>query len=239
MIGITNFDYSEHRELLENFFQLARSGKLLPGDPPGHTDGWGIGFYANGTAAVHKSGGCLLDEKDDYFSSLASIGQSPVLIVHLRKSAWPATTTAANAHPFAMGNALFAHNGTVRDYKSLIKDITLPSVRPLDTALDTEIFFLHVMSMSGGGEMSDGFRKSTSHIRKHNTFSSLTSIFSNGKHLYGYRDYEKYDDYYTLYHAAQRNSALLSSEPVSDLLSWKPIGRQEFVVLGDFSPQER
>jgi glutamine amidotransferase len=231
MLAIRNFEYRSHRALLERFCDLARTGRILPGDPPGHADGWGIGYYRDGIAAVCKSGGSLLDEQDTYFERLAAIGRSPVLIAHLRKSAWPATTTAANAHPFACGNAIFAHNGTVRDYKTLLPAITVPSPEPLDTALDTYVFFLHILSGAAGGDLAAGFRASVGHIRQHNTYSSLTCVLADAGHLYGYRDFAAHEDYYTLYHAAQENSAVLSSEPLDPALRWRLLERGEMITL--------
>lgn len=106
IFGIKHFDYTKHKELVENFFKLAEIGKTLKGDRPGHTDGWGIGYYKNGEAVIHKSGGSVIKEKNDFFSTLEKIAYSKVLIVHFRKSAWLGTNGAENSHPFRYKNIL-------------------------------------------------------------------------------------------------------------------------------------
>jgi glutamine amidotransferase len=63
MLGLKNFEYGRHKEILENFLTLADAGKVPPGDAPGHRDGWGIGYYQNGQATVHKSGGSIKKAK--------------------------------------------------------------------------------------------------------------------------------------------------------------------------------
>src|SRR4030042_2976014 len=139
MLGLKNFVFRKHREILENFFELAESGKTLPGDPPGHLDGWGIGYYKNGKAFVHKSGGSIVEEKQDFFKTCEKVGTSRILLLHLRKSAWSDTSSPVHAHPFAAGNILFSHNGTIRDFKSLRKEITHDIPHP--GALDSEVSF--------------------------------------------------------------------------------------------------
>ena len=229
MIGLTNFDWKKHKEILENFFKLAQTGKILPGNSPGHCDGWGIGYYKNGEAVIRKSGKSILREKRKFFDTLEGIAHSHILIVHLRKSAWPETSTTQNAHPFSHKNILFAHNGTIRDYKNLLKEIA-ESDRPLPSALDSEVYFRYVMSFFSA-DLEKSFEKAVRHIKKENTYSSLTCLFSNGNKLYGYREYSKHPEYYSLYCAAFGRSKLISSEPVSPPLEWKMIRKGMFISL--------
>lgn len=223
MLGIKNFDYNKHKAILENSFRLAQDGKILPGDSRGHSDGWGIGYYEKGKALVHKSGGSVLSEKKDFFRTLQKIARSPVLIVHLRKSAWPDTSTADSAHPFKYKNFLFAHNGTIYDYKKLLKDIASP-LRPRSNALDTEVYFRYLLN-------SMCLKYAVRQIQKNNKYSSLTSLFSDGTNLYAYREYRKSPDYYTLYSAQFGDAYLVSSEPVSPHLKWKILNERKLLVV--------
>ncbi len=100
LLGIINYSFAVHKDILESFFALAETGKVLPGDPPGHKDGWGIGFYSEDKASVVKSGRSAAEEKERIFSELEKIFRSAVLIAHLRKSAWKDTSTERHAHPF-------------------------------------------------------------------------------------------------------------------------------------------
>jgi glutamine amidotransferase len=71
LLGITNFEFSKHQQIVLNFCELARSGMVMKGDPPGHADGWGVAFYQNGELEVYKSGGNLLEETDQALELLA------------------------------------------------------------------------------------------------------------------------------------------------------------------------
>ena len=221
MIGITNFKFSEHRLLCDSFLRLVVSGKLLPGDPPGHGDGWGIGYFKDGQAMVHKSGRSAIDESPVFWAKLEEIGRSPVLVIHLRKSAWPNTNTQANAHPFLYDNVIFAHNGTIRDYSGLVDKISHVQ-KPSPAALDSEVFLRYVMNHGSEG-IEKAFTAAVDDIRAHHTYSALNSIFSDGQALYAYRDHKTNPDYYTLYSASMAGSRIVSSEPVGPLTGWQPL----------------
>ncbi len=224
MLGLKNFVFRRHREILENFFELAEAGKTLPGDTPGHLDGWGIGFYKNGKAVVHKSGGSIVGEKREFFETCERVKASRILLVHLRKSSWSGTSKLAHAHPFASGNILFAHNGTIRDFKALRKEITLDPPHP--DALDSEVYFRYVMNFAPLG-LAKAFRRAACHIRTSHTYSSLTCLFADGDLLYGFREYTKDPWYYALYCAPADEAMIVASQPVSPRLRWKmlPKGR--------------
>jgi len=229
MLGLKNFEYRRHKEILENFFQLAQTGKVPPGDTSGHCDGWGVGYYKNGEAGVHKSGGSIVEEKKVFLGTCRRIGDSKILLVHLRKSAWPETSTADHAHPFSHKGILFAHNGTIRDYQTLLKEITGRD-QPRPGALDSEIYFHYMMNFTSIG-LKKAFQKAVQRIRKYNTYSSLTSLFSDGQLLYGYREYTKNPEYYSLYHAAFEDTSLIASQPVSPYLSWEMLRRGRLLIF--------
>ena len=219
MLGIKNFDYARHKEILENFLMLADTGNVPPGSKPGHHDGWGIGYYENGRAVVHKSGGSAAAEKQDFWKACARIGRSKVLLVHLRKSAWQGTSIADHAHPFSHEGFLFAHNGTIEDYKTLLTQFTGQD-QPRPDARDTEVYFRYVMKFASLGAVN-ALKKAVRHIRKFNSYTSLTCLFSDGKRLYGFREYSHHPEYYSLYHASFGEATLICSQPLCPRLKWK------------------
>jgi glutamine amidotransferase len=218
MLGLKNFVYQKHREILENFFELAEVGKIPPGNTPGHLDGWGIGFYKNGKAVVHKSGVSIVKEKQEFFETCERVKASKILLLHLRKSSWSETSKSAHAHPFAAGNILFAHNGTIRDFKTLHKKIIQDPPHP--EMLDSEVYFRYIMSFISLG-LAKAFPRAVRHIKTNHTYSSLTCLFTDGNLLYGFREYTKYPWYYSLYYSTSKEAMIISSQPVSPRLRWK------------------
>ena len=227
-LGITDFDYVKHQDIVARFCELARTGVVMAEDPPGHEDGWGLAFYEEGRLVVHKSGGSLLEETDRAFGVLSTAKTSPVMILHLRKSAWANTSNIRHAHPFHHENTVFFHNGVVYDYQGLIPDIDLPGLEA--DARDTEVFFYHVMS----GKPSDlgrAFLDTVALIRQKHKYSALNCLLSDGEKFFAYRDYAREPGYYSLYKAFSDNSWFISSEPLDDTIRWEMMAQEEFLAI--------
>ena len=228
VLGITHFDWSKHRKIVDRFCELAHSGVVMAGDPPGHMDGWGLAFYQDGQLVVHKSGVNLLEETDRIFAILNAAQSSPTMIMHLRKSAWANTSNTRHAHPFFLNNTVFFHNGVVYDYQGLLPDISIPGLSA--DARDTEVFFYHVMS-GKAQDLAGNFLESVAKIKGDHKFSALNCLFSDGAKLFAYRDYAKEPDYYSLYRAHAENSWVISSEPLDEDLRWTMMAKEEFSAI--------
>lgn len=242
LLGITNFKYASHESIVRSFCDLGRTGMVMAGDPAGHGDGWGLAFYQGGELVVHKSGGNILDETEKVTGILSAAGSAPVVILHLRKSAWKDTTTTRHAHPFHYNNVPFAHNGVVYGYQGLLPAINLPGLA--EDALDTEVLFYRFMSEvpsglresgEGRGLSSSGlgqaFLDTMAMIKRDYTFSALNCLFSDGIKLFAYRDFSKEPEYYSLYKACSETSGIVSSEPLDDSLRWEMMGKEEFLEI--------
>jgi glutamine amidotransferase len=229
MLALKNFEFGRHKEILENFLALADTGNVPPGNDPGHHDGWGIGYYKNGQAVVHKSGGSAAKEKRDFWEICAGIDHSKIILVHLRKSSWAGTSIAEHAHPFSHEGFLFAHNGTVKDYETLLMEFTGRDKPPAD-ARDTEVYFRYMMKFASLGAVK-AFKKAVRHIKKYNSYTSLTCLFSDGNRLYGYREYSKNPEYYSLYYATFKGTAIISSQPLSPRLQWKMMRKAKLFIF--------
>lgn len=233
LLGITDFQFSRHDHLVRNFCELARSGAVMPGDPPGHGDGWGLAYYQDGALVVRKSGGNLLYEAGEVLETLGGVGESPLVMLHLRKSAWSDTSSTRHAHPFQYGNTFFAHNGVVYGYQGLLPDIAIPGLGA--DALDTEVFFYHFLSAqlksAGALGLGEAFLETVALIRKEYRFSALNCLFSDGAKLYAFRDFSKEPEYYSLYKSFADTSCIVSSQPLDAALSWELMDKGEFLEI--------
>jgi glutamine amidotransferase len=225
MMAITEFDFNKHKDVIENFFKLSTEGKVPPKNAPGHLDGWGIGWYKNGKANIIKSGNSVVKEKKRFFDSLRKVGKSKILMVHFRKAAWDKSSKEKHAHPFVFDNFIFSHNGTIFDYHKLLPLIPGKNL-PEDGALDTEVFFRYLAN-----GFPSNFRKSINYIIKNNKYSSLSFLMSGEDKLYAYRNFSKWENYYTLYKTNICGSVIISSQPVLPSASWKLIGTDKLTVV--------
>jgi len=225
MLAIKNFCFKEHKKIIENFFNLAKNGKVPPKNSKGHLDGWGIGWYKENFAKLYKSGNSVIEEKEKFFSILEEIKETKILIVHFRKSAWKNTNSSENSHPFKYKNILFAHNGTIYDYENILQQI-----KPKRTnLLDSETFFYLILA-TDGKNLEEKFKNAVKKIEKECNYSSLTCIFSDGKNIYTFRNFTKLENYYTLYYSELNNSFFICSEIISKDLPWQLLEKEQLFI---------
>ena len=116
---------------------------------------------------------------------------------------------------------LFAHNGTIYDYKNLLK--YLNNSENFNDALDSELYF-HLIC-------SKGFAEAIKIIKRECRYTSLTCLFSNGQNLNAFRSCTKEENYYTLYYSKNEDATYICSEPVSKDLSWEILELDKLFVF--------
>src|SRR5436305_5558911 len=78
-----------------------------------HPDGWGVGWYEDGTPHVVRS--LTPAHGDADFEKLSQFVSAQTVVAHVRKAS-VGRVAEENTHPFQRGNWLFAHNGTLPDF---------------------------------------------------------------------------------------------------------------------------
>jgi len=106
-------------------------------------DGFGVGWYGTGEEpGLYRSVHPAWNDKN--LRDLAAHIFSPVFFAHIRASTGtPIQET--NCHPFRHGNWLFMHNGAVREFEKVRRDLMLeidPALFPfLQGSADSEVLF--------------------------------------------------------------------------------------------------
>ena len=107
-------------------------------------DGFGVGWYdkLGGMPGLYKS--ILPAWNDRNLRELATHISSPLFFAHIRASTGTAVQET-NAHPFRHGRWLFMHNGLVREYPRVRRDLLLaidPAQFPeIEGSSDSEVLF--------------------------------------------------------------------------------------------------
>jgi len=107
-------------------------------------DGFGVGWYphADGIPARYRSVNPAWNDRN--LRDLARAVTSPLFLAHVRASTGtPVQET--NCHPFRHGRWLFVHNGAIRDFPKVRRDLLL-AVAPglfssIEGATDSEVMF--------------------------------------------------------------------------------------------------
>ena len=106
-------------------------------------DGFGIGWYGDGeTPGVFHSIEPAWNDRN--LRELAAHIESPIVFAHIRASSG-SPIQQTNCHPFRHGRWLWMHNGLIREFPKLKRDLALavdPTLYPaIEGSTDSEVFF--------------------------------------------------------------------------------------------------
>jgi glutamine amidotransferase len=106
-------------------------------------DGFGVGWYGDGgSPAVFRSIEPAWNDRN--LRELAAHVSSPLVFAHIRASSGSAVQQT-NCHPFRYGRWLFMHNGVIRDFDRVKRDLAFaidPALYPhLEGSTDSEVLF--------------------------------------------------------------------------------------------------
>jgi predicted glutamine amidotransferase len=113
-------------------------------------DGFGVGWYATNaeTPATFRSIEPAWNERN--LRELASHVASPLFLAHIRASTGTAVQQT-NCHPFRYGKWLWVHNGLVREFPSLKRELALAvdeSLYPsIEGSTDSELLFYLALTL--------------------------------------------------------------------------------------------
>src|SRR5215468_6399795 len=112
-------------------------------------DGFGIGWYGTGSVpGVFHSIEPAWNERN--LRDLAAHIESPLVFAHIRASSGSAIQQT-NCHPFRYGQWLWMHNGLIRDFHKVKRDLVL-AVDPalyadIEGSTDSEVFFFLALTL--------------------------------------------------------------------------------------------
>jgi glutamine amidotransferase len=112
-------------------------------------DGFGVGWYGTSeTPGVFRSVEPAWNDRN--LRDLAGHIESPLVFAHIRAAtATPVQLT--NCHPFRHGRWLWMHNGLIRDYHTVKRDLAFavdPSLYPaIEGSTDSELFFYLALTL--------------------------------------------------------------------------------------------
>ena len=112
-------------------------------------DGFGIGWYGVGeTPGVFHSVEPAWNDRN--LRELAAHIASPLVFAHIRASSG-SPVQQTNCHPFRHGRWLWMHNGLIREFRSVKRDLVLavdPSLySEIEGSTDSELFFFLALTL--------------------------------------------------------------------------------------------
>jgi len=118
-------------------------------------DGFGVGWYGSeGLApAVFREVGPAWSDRN--LREMAGHVASPLFLAHIRASTGTAVQQT-NCHPFRHGSWLWVHNGAIRDFSQIKRELVLavdPSLYPaIEGSTDSEVMFFLALTLGLDGD---------------------------------------------------------------------------------------
>jgi glutamine amidotransferase len=220
-------------------------------------DGFGVGWYGDGeTPRVYRSTHPAWNDRN--LRELAAGIASPLFFAHIRASTGTAIQET-NTHPFRYGRWLWMHNGLIRQFPRVKRELVLAvddSLFPsIEGTTDTETMFFLALTFGlehdppAAVERMVGFVEDTG--RRHGVEQpmQMTVATTDGKHIWAFRYSSegdsrslyystRMDDLKALYPESEELAALsdetrvVVSEPLGDLPgAWNEVPESHFGIV--------
>jgi glutamine amidotransferase len=182
-------------------------------------DGFGVGWYEEGEPPrVYRSVHPAWNDRN--LRELASGISSPLFLAHIRASTGTAIQET-NTHPFRHGNWLWMHNGLIREFALMKRELVLavdPSLYPsIEGTTDSETMFFLALTFGleddpfGAVERMVGFVEKTGRAHGVEHPIQMTVATSDGSSIWAFR-YSSEGDSRSLYFST-RMDALKEAYP--------------------------
>jgi predicted glutamine amidotransferase len=220
-------------------------------------DGFGIGWYGVGAEpGVFHSVEPAWNDRN--LQDIAHHILSPMVFAHIRASTGTAVQQT-NCHPFRHGQWLWMHNGAIREFHTVKRDLVLaidPSLYPsIEGSTDSEVFFFLALSLGLEDNPPNAVAEAVGLVeeigRRHGVEHpmQMTVATSNGVNLWAFR-YSSEGDSRTLFYSTDvpkmrelypdleilsivsDESRLVVSEPLRDLAgAWNELPESSCLIV--------
>jgi glutamine amidotransferase len=221
-------------------------------------DGFGIGWYSpgiEGPAIFHSVEPAWNDRNLRQISGNIS---SPLVFAHIRASTGSAIQQT-NCHPFSHGNWLWMHNGLIRSFDDVKRDLVMavePSLYPyIEGSTDSELFFYLALTMGLEDDPPNAVARAVGLIedtgRRHGVADpiQMTVATTDGERVWAFRyssEGKSRSLFYStavetlraqypdnpLLHGVSDETRLVVSEPLGDLAgAWNEVPESSFGII--------
>jgi predicted glutamine amidotransferase len=252
-IGLDELLYKTEHSLIDQSLHAKMGVETTNGD------GFGVGWYSgeNGgpPALFHGIGPAWSDPN---LREIAAAVRSPLFLAHIRASTGtPVQQT--NCHPFRYGNWLWLHNGSIREFPALKRDLQFavdPRLFPaIQGSTDSETMFYLALTFGlraepvAAVERMVGFVESVGRAHGVEYPVQMTVATSDGERVWGFRYSTEGHSRSLFYSTAvttlremypgnevlgrlSEETRIVVSEPLGDLRgAWQPVPESSYGIV--------
>ena len=188
------------------WFSMLRTPNALIKQSQWHRDGWGIGYYEDGTAKLTKEPLPAVTSRE--FAQISERALSTQFVAHVRR-----LTTGGldldHTHPFRLGNWMLAHNGGIGYawHKTIRKEVGTATINGCTSGEHLLAWLYHRAAGLQREEQERAIRDSLQELRgSTEPFRSANFILTTGERLYAFRFAPEGQTGRTLYYVERRKS---------------------------------
>ncbi len=148
--------------------------------------GFGMGWYEDEAVKTIK---LPLPVEEEEFWQIGETIHSNIIIFHIRERT-VGEEREYNTHPFFYENFMFAHVGTINNWKGLEEKLSDEWKGRLKGETDSERFFMLILQFWNTEHPEKGIAKAVEEVKNVSSYSSLNFLLTDGKRLYAFRSGE-------------------------------------------------
>lgn len=197
-------------------------------------DGFGVGWYGKeSTPGVYRDTHPAWN--DSNFRHLTEHVHSRLFLSHVRAATGTAVQNT-NCHPFAFGDWLFQHNGSVPEFRRLKRQLTLdvsPELYPaIEGSTDSETLFFLALTFGLRDDPPAALARTMGHVERARDAAGIglpvhfSACVTDGKRLWSVR-YSSNDESRTQYHSKHIHAL----RDIDD--SYEPLPEGAVIVLSE------
>ncbi len=146
-----------------------------------HKDSWGISANSFGNLRTTKFVESAIESVA--FPAIIAEHRANGALLHLREASKGISVTPDNAHPFAMDDLSFIHNGTIFPHDALLGSIPEELMEHRKGSTDSELFFLMAVDRVRRSNLIEGVKSTIRELRDNFKYSGINSMFLDGRNL--------------------------------------------------------
>jgi len=219
-----------------------------------NADGFGIGWYdSRSFPGVYRE--IQPAWNDNNLRDLAAQIQSQLFLAHVRSATVP-PVQQSNCHPFRYGRWLFMHNGSIRNFADLRRDLLMavaPGLFPsIEGSTDSELMFYLALTFGlemdpvAGVERMVDFIETEAKRRDITNVLEMTLCICDGERIHAFRyrsqgtppslfhstSMDALEDLHPSYSGFEKGALAVVSEPLSDLSDhWQEIPESSVAIV--------
>jgi glutamine amidotransferase len=199
-----------------------------------NADGFGVGWYRpdlRAEPAVHRTTKPMWADRS--FASFAGVVASPAVLAAVRGATAPAPTEESGTPPFSEGRWLFAHNGSVDDFRTgaaarLRRTLSTRREAAILGAADSEVLFQLAMArIDDGASPGEALAGVVACVREVSG-GRLNLVLTDGERMAATR----VGDSLWSHTDAGAGRSIVASEPFDDDAPWSEIPEGSLVEAG-------